>query len=91
MKVIIELPDKYLDIAKELMLITTFDEEGDEQLLTEYVERAKVIKEPLSIDIEEEFKKGEDGKKFRQFYVGLAAIAIGQVGRNLEKDKEKEQ
>ena len=85
MKVIIELPEKYLDIAKSFMILT-YCEELEEQELTEYVDRAKAMKEPIPVDLDEVYN---DDKEKKQFYVCIAAIVLGVVGKTIEEEKKQ--
>lgn len=75
MKVIIEIPSKYLETAKGLMLASC-ETEKEEQELTEYVEGVKAISEPMLLDLDIEYKK--DKATIKQLYIGLACFSIGE-------------
>ena len=79
MKVEIEIEDKYVNaVAAQLAITDDYDEETIEKV------KEKCHSETIKID---PVDFGEDAQQFK---LGLAMMAIGVVGEEIEKDKEHE-
>lgn len=79
MKVEIEIEDKYVNaVAAQLAITDDYDEETIEKV------KEKCLSETIKID---PVDFGEDAQQFK---LGLAMMAIGVVGEEIEKDKEHE-
>ena len=78
MKVIIEIPQKYLEIAKGLMLASCETEEQEKEL-TELVENAKNVEELTVLNPDLEF--ASDKQTAKQLYIGLACMFISECAK----------
>lgn len=79
MKVEIKIEDKYVNaVVAQLALTEDYDEKTFEKV------KEKCLSETIKIDPED---FGEDAQQFK---LGLAMMAIGVVGQEIEKDKENE-
>jgi hypothetical protein len=79
MKVEIEIEDKYVNaVVAQLAITDDYDEETIEKV------KEKCLSETIKIDPE------DFGEVALQFKLGLAMMAIGVVGLEIEKDKENE-
>lgn len=77
MKLIVEIPDKSINMAKTVMM-TGCDNEEQTDELNEACERLKARTEPMVIDYTEaEYKMFE--KELRQMYLAFATLAISAM------------
>ena len=81
MKIIIEVPNKFLEIAKGIMLGACKNEEQENELL-ELVDCVKAKTEPIAVNLDKIYDD-EMASQMSQMNIALACFAIGQV-----KDEE---
>ena len=77
MKIIIEVPDKFLEIAKGIMLGACKNENQESELL-ELVECVKAKTEPIAVNLDKIYDD-EMASQMSQMNIALACFAIGQV------------
>lgn len=85
MKILFEVPDKSVDMAK-FALISACDTEEEERHIEQLCEKAKKMEEPIVIDPDNVFDT-EKKRQLKELNLAMAMIAIGSL--ELE-DKENE-
>ena len=82
-KVIIDIPDRYIDAMKGLMLMQADSEQGVQE-----AERAadllKQAAEPIMIDTTDTGIFAGDDKSRKQLYMAVGAFAFAQVIKEME-------
>lgn len=87
MKVIIEIPDKSIEMAKAY-LMASCDTEEQENDLCAACERMKSCTEPMEIDFDE-IEYQEFKQQLKQMYMAFALITIGAMKmREMNDDKK---
>lgn len=82
MKILFEVPDKSVDLAR-CMLISTCDTEERERRIEQLCEKAKSMKEPIVLDPDKVLDT-EKKKQLKEFNIVMAMIAIGSLGLDKE-------
>ena len=79
MKILIEIPSKFIEIVKGIML-GACDSEDDEKELYEAVEIATKAEEPIGVDFSRILdKNAEERAQYSQLMMSLAALALAQI------------
>ena len=82
-KVMIDIPDRYIDAVKGLMLAAV-DSEQDVQKTEQSAELLKQAADPIVIDTTDAGIFAGDEKNRKQAYLGVAALAFAQVIKDME-------
>lgn len=77
MELIIDIPEKSLDIAKAYLL-SSCDDEEQEKDIARYCDKLKAHEGPVSLNIDK--VKDEFKQQLRDLRLALALIAIGSMG-----------
>lgn len=83
MKILFEVPDKSVDLAR-FALISACDTEEQERILEQFCEKVKKMKEPIVLDPEKVFDT-EKKRQLKELNVAMAIIAIGSLALEEEK------
>lgn len=79
MKILIEIPSKFIEIAKGIML-GACDSEDDEKELYEVVEIATKAEDPIGVDLSRILgKNAEERAQYSQLMMSLAALALVHI------------
>jgi hypothetical protein len=79
MKILIEIPSKFIEIVKGIML-GACDSEDDEKELYEAVEIATKAEDPIGVDFSRILdKNAEERAQYSQLMMSLAALALAQI------------
>jgi hypothetical protein len=79
MKILIEIPSKFIEIVKGIMLAAC-DSEDDEKELYEAVEIATKAEDPIGVDFSRILdKNSEERAQYSQLMMSLAALALAQI------------
>lgn len=82
-KVMIDIPDRYIDAVKGLMLMQT-DSEQEAQKMERAADLFRQATEPIMIDTTDAGLFAGDDKSRREIYLAVAAFAFGQVIMDME-------
>ena len=86
MKIIIEVPDKFLEIAKGIMLGACKNENQEKELL-ELVDCVKAKTEPIAVNLNKIYDD-EMASQMSQMNIALACFAIGQVKDEVNNESD---
>ena len=77
MKVIVEIPNKFVEIAKGVIL-GGVDNEEDEQKVSEIAEKAKTAEDPILLNLTELYdkEKSAEAAQMSQMNIALASFAM---------------
>lgn len=89
MKVTIEIPEKFIEIAKSIILGACTKAEHEREVIA-IAEKAKATKEPMLLDLACIYDKEQDPAEYLHFNIALAAAAMHAMIKESEKEKEKE-
>ena len=79
MKILIEIPSKFIEIVKGIML-GACDSEDDEKELYEAVEIATKAEDPIGVDFSRILdKNAEERAQYSQLMMSLSALALAQI------------
>ena len=82
-KVMIEIPDRYIDAVKGLMMMQA-DSEQDAQKIERVAERMKQATEPVVIDTTASGLFAGNEKDCKQMYLAVGAFAFAQAIKDME-------
>ena len=82
-KVMIDIPDRYIDAAKGLMLMQA-DSEQEAQKTERAADLLKQATEPIVIDMTDAGIFSGDEKSRKQMCIAVGAFAFGQVIKDME-------
>ena len=83
-KVMIDIPDHYIDAVKGLMLMQA-DSEQEAQKIERVADLFKQATEPIVIDTTDAGIFGGDKKSRKQMYLAVGAFAFAQVIKDMEE------
>ena len=86
MKVLLEIPDKFFEHAKFIILGACTKAE-DEQAVIEIAEKVKTMEEPVFIDMADIYDKESEAAQYSHFNIALAAAAMHAL---LKEPKQEE-
>lgn len=77
MKVIVEIPNKFVEIAKGVIL-GGVDNEEDEQKVSEIAEKVKTAEDPILLNLTELYdkEKSAEAAQMSQMNIALASFAM---------------
>ena len=82
-KVMIDIPDRYIDAVKGLMLMQA-ESEQEAQKMERAADLFKQATEPIVIDTTDAGIFGGDENIRKQMYLAVGAFAFGQVIKDME-------
>lgn len=87
MKVTIEIPEKFIEIAKSIILGACTKAEHEREVIA-IAEKAKTTKEPMLLDLACIYDKEQDPAEYLHFNIALAAAVMHAMIKESEKEKE---
>ena len=76
MKIVIEVPEKSIDMAKAFLL-SNCDTEEEEIEISKVCDQLKTAAEPITLDFDR--MKGEYKSQLKQMYMALVMMAVGSI------------
>ena len=87
MKVTIEIPEKFIEIAKGIILGMCTKAEHEQQIIA-IAEKAKATKEPMLLELACIYDKEQNPAEYLNFNIALAAAALHAMIKESEKGQE---